>query len=361
MKKKIYLIFYAVVQVVISIYSMINVNAIAKTQVKLIADMFKDMPKEMQTMMAEAYSLEVMKASVMLTAVVCLVLGLILLWLFVRDRVPVKKGLTIGLVITSMVLGLSDLILILSIIALILVVKTEKKKITKEKREKQEIKKLHNLKVTGKDLIWVVVLVLAYSTQFFIPNLLNNKTILLIYDILFNVLVFALVIYIFGKRLKHDFKAFKENSGSYIGYIFKWWGIMLGLSFVAAMIRLLLGGAVETANQEALNSAPLWYVGPLAIIWAPVVEEGIFRGGLRRFIKNDKLFIVLSAVLFGLLHTIGTETGLYNIFVQSLQYLVMGGVMAYTYTKTNNIFVNMGIHCVQNTLGVILMLLMPLL
>ena len=118
MKKKIYLIFYAVVQVVISIYSMINVNAIAKTQVKLIADMFKDMPKEMQTMMAEAYSLEVMKASVMLTAVVCLVIGLILLWLFVRDRVPVKKGLTIGLVITSMVLGLSDLIYLILILHL---------------------------------------------------------------------------------------------------------------------------------------------------------------------------------------------------------------------------------------------------
>ena len=46
------------------------------------------------------------------------------------------------------------------------------------------------------------------------------------------------------------------------------------------------------------------------------------------------------------------------MFVQSLQYMVMGGVMAYTYTKTNNIFVNMGIHCVQNTLGVILMLFM---
>lgn len=359
MKKKIYLIFYAVVQVVISFYSMINVNEIAKGQVKLMADMFKDMPKEMQSMMADAYSFEVMRSSVMLTAVICLVLGLILLWLFVRDRVPVRKGLSIGLIIASMVLGLSDLILILSVVALILVIKTEKK--TKEKQEKKEIKKLHNLKVTGKDLIWVVVLVLAYSTQFFIPNLLENNTLLIVYDILFNVLVFALVIYIFGKRLKRDFKEFKENSSSYIGYIFKWWGIMLGLSMVAAIIRLLLGGAIETANQEALNSAPLWYVGPLAIIWAPVVEEGIFRGGLRRFIKNDKLFIVMSALLFGLLHTIGSETGIYNIFIQSLQYLVMGGVMAYTYTKTNNIFVNMGIHCVQNTLGVILMILMPLL
>jgi membrane protease YdiL (CAAX protease family) len=166
------------------------------------------------------------------------------------------------------------------------------------------------------------------------------------------------VLYVFRKRLSRDLKAFKDNFGSYIGYVFKWWGLMLLMSLGAAIVRLVLGGEVETANQAALNSMPIWYVGPLAIIWAPFVEEGIFRGGLRRFVKNDKLFIVLSAILFGLLHTIGTETGIYNMFVQSLQYMVMGGVMAYTYSKTNNIFVNMGIHCVQNTLGVILMLFM---
>ena len=146
-----------------------------------------------------------------------------------------------------------------------------------------------------------------------------------------------------------------------MGYIFKWWGIMLGLSIVAAGIRLLLGGDVETANQAGLNSMPLWYVGPLAMIWAPFVEEGIFRGGLRRFVKNDKVFVVLSALLFGLLHTIGSETGLYNIFIQSLQYMVMGGVMAHVYTKTNNICVNMGVHCVQNTFGVVMMFLMSIL
>ena len=71
-------------------------------------------------------------------------------------------------------------------------------------------------------------------------------------------------------------------------------------------------------------------------------------------------FIILSAVLFGLLHTIGTETGIYNILVQSLQYMVMGGVMAHVYTKTNNICVNMGVHCVQNTFGVVMMILMSL-
>lgn len=359
MKRKIYLICYAVLQMLASVYTMFNANSIAKESLKMIKGAFKEMPAEMQTMINEVYTLDSMVSSVWMTAIVALVLGAILLWLFVRDRVPVKKGLAITLTVISMLLGVNDIVTLLAVVALVLIIGIEKDKVVK--KEKKEIKKLRELKVTGKDLLWVVVLVLAYSTQFIVPLFIENTTLGIIFEILYYVLIFALVLYIFGKRLKRDFKAFKENFGTYMGYIFKWWGIMLGLSIVAAGIRLLLGGDVETANQAGLNSMPLWYVGPLAMIWAPFVEEGIFRGGLRRFVKNDKLFIVLSALLFGLLHTVGSETGLYNIFIQSLQYMVMGGVMAHVYTKTNNICVNMGVHCVQNTFGVVMMFLMSIL
>lgn len=359
MKRKIYLICYAVLQMLASVYTMFNANSIAKESLKMIKDVFKEMPAEMQTMINEVYTLDSMVSSVWMTAIVALVLGAILLWLFVRDRVPVKKGLAITLTVISMLLGVHDIVTLLAVVALVLIIGIEKDKVVK--KEKKEIKKLRELKVTGKDLLWVVVLVLAYSTQFIVPLFIENATLGIIFEILYYVLIFALVLYIFGKRLNRDFKAFKENFGTYMGYIFKWWGIMLGLSIVAAGIRLLLGGDVETANQAGLNSMPLWYVGPLAMIWAPFVEEGIFRGGLRRFVKNDKVFVVLSALLFGLLHTIGSETGLYNIFIQSLQYMVMGGVMAHVYTKTNNICVNMGVHCVQNTFGVVMMFLMSIL
>lgn len=359
MKRKIYLICYAILQMLASVYTMFNANSVAKESLKMIKDAFKEMPAEMQTMINEVYTLDSVVSSVWMTAIVALVLGAILLWLFVRDRVPVKKGLAITLTVISMLLGVNDIVTILAVVALVLIIGIEKDKVAK--KEKKEIKKLRELKVTGKDLLWVVVLVLAYSTQFIVPLFIENATLGIIFEILYYVLIFALVLYIFGKRLKRDFKAFKENFGTYMGYIFKWWGIMLGLSIVAAGIRLLLGGDVETANQAGLNSMPLWYVGPLAMIWAPFVEEGIFRGGLRRFVKNDKVFVVLSALLFGLLHTVGSETGLYNIFIQSLQYMVMGGVMAHVYTKTNNICVNMGVHCVQNTFGVVMMLLMSIL
>ena len=359
MKKKVYLICYAVVQMLVSVYMIVCAKSIVASQLETFDEMFKMFPEEVKTMMAEMFSKETLTSSIWITAVAGLILGAILLWIFVKDKVPAKKGLAIGLTVASLLLFGGGIVLVMSAIALVVIATIPKENSTVVAKEKKEIQKLRPLKVTAKDRLWVIVLVLAYCTQFVIPNFLNNDVLLIVFDIVYNVLIFALVFYIFSKRFKRDFGAFKDNKGTYIGYIFKWWGIMLGLSLVAGILRMILGGAAETGNQGALNSLPLWYVGPLAVIWAPVVEEGIFRGGLRRFVKNDKLFIALSAVIFGLLHTIGSETG-FDIIIQSLQYMVMGGVMAYTYTKTNNILVNMGIHCVQNSLGVVMMLLMSL-
>ena len=221
MKRKIYLIGYAIIQMITSVYLMFNVNSVAKEQVDLFKEMFATMPEELQTMMNEMYTLETMTSSIWLTAIASLVLGGILLWLFVRDRVPVKKGLTIALVVISMVLGVSGLVTLLSLIALVLVIgmnAQDKEQKKKAKKEKNEIKKLRELKVTGKDLLWVFVLVLAYSTQFIAPMFIKNEVVGLIFEILYYVLIFALAFYVFGKRLKRDFKEFKKNfeEGVYI-------------------------------------------------------------------------------------------------------------------------------------------------
>ena len=116
------------------------------------------------------------------------------------------------------------------------------------------------------------------------------------------------------------------------------WGLLFLLSFVAVTIVSILGGDGMSENQAALNDMPLLYVVPLACIWAPIVEEGIFRGVLRRFIpNNDKLFIAVSAITFGLLHTVGQEVGIFNTILYALQYMAMGGALAYTYVNSNNI------------------------
>ena len=112
-----------------------------------------------------------------------------------------------------------------------------------------------------------------------------------------------------------------------------------------------------SVNQETLESLPLYYTLPAAIIYAPIVEEIIFRGVIRRFIKNNILFIIISALVFGVLHTIG-ESSILNIFVMALPYSVLGAYLAYVYTKTNNIFTSITSHAIINSISSLFMVLL---
>lgn len=359
MKKKIYNIIYSVVQLLVSVYMMIFSKSVAIEQVEMLQESFKAFPAELQESMSQLFSVEQMVPSVLLTGFIGGILAIILLWIFIKGKVSTKKGLAVGLTIASIFL-FGGAVSILAVVSLILIANTKVDDANKVVKEKKKVEKLAPFKLTVKDYIWSIILVVFYCTQFIVPNFIENKLLSVIYIIGFYIIVLILIFCTFRKRFKRDFSELKNNFSTYIGYIFKWWAIMLGLSLVTGIIRIVLGGDMTTANQTNLNDSPLWYVGPLAIIWAPLVEEGIFRGVLRRFVKYDKLFIILSALIFGLLHTVGTEVGIYNMLIQSLQYMAMGGVMAYVYTKSNNIFTNIGIHFIQNSIGVIMMILMSL-
>ena len=112
-----------------------------------------------------------------------------------------------------------------------------------------------------------------------------------------------------------------------------------------------------SVNQSTLESLPKWFVIPAAIIWAPIVEELVFRGVLRRFIKKDALFIIISALLFGLMHTID-EQSLLNVIIWTIPYSVLGGFLAYIYDKTNNICTNILLHSFINIIALSMSYLM---
>lgn len=361
MKKRVYLIIYAVVQLVLCVYYGFSVNSVAEEQVKMLESIFKAYPAETRELLMELYTVDLMRAALILTFVAIAIISLILLWIFVKDKVGEKKGLALGLTIASMVLFSELIPIVLGGIAIYLIVKTKKEVKVDEQnkviKEKLEIQKLRPLKVDSKDILLTIVLVVLYASQFFLPEIITSLTMAIIVQVIYYVGVFGFCIYVFGKRLKRDFCAYKNNFKGYIGYAFKWWGIMYLCALVAGMIRIILGGDAVTANQSGLNDSPIWYIAPLTVIWAPFVEELVFRGCIRRFIKNDKLFIIVSAMVFGLAHTISSEVG-FDIIIQSLQYAAMGGIMAYVYTKTNNIGANMTVHCIQNTLATIMMMFM---
>lgn len=356
MKKKIYLISYAVIQFFVSVYSFVLASSIAQKQLDSLMKTINMMPTGLQATMKEMYTLESMTSSVKLLAFIGAILAIILLVLFLKDKVSEKKTLAIVLTAVSIFVASNAIVTLLAGVALVLIAKTPKK--MTEKKEKKKLEKLERLDVSGKDVILTIVLIALYLTQFFIGDFISDPKLIVIVGIAYYILVFVFSCFVFRKRLKRDYAAYKSNVGAHVGQAFKWWGILIGCSYLMVIVRLALGGEMVTANQSDLNEMPLWYTAPLAIIWAPFVEEIIFRGCIRRFIKNDVAFIIVAGLTFGLGHTITSESGLYNIIVQSLQYVAMGVVMATAYVKTNNIFVNMSIHCIQNTLATFLMAFM---
>lgn len=364
MKKKIYFIIYSIVQLIINAIVLINLSSYAESYLFSLQEAMAAYPEEVAAAMTEMFTLDMARSTVMSSAIVCMLFIVAFLIIVLRGKVTKKKTLSIVLTVGALLSSISNIGLFLAVITIAVIAfsKAEKDGEKEEKvvKEKKKIEKLRPLKVTSKDYLLTVLLLVVYFSQFVIDLIPMSGVVALVVVIAYYLITFGLVFFVFSKRLKRDVGALKDNFGTYIKYIFKMWAVMLGFSLLAAFIRILLGGDSVSANQAGLNDMPLWYVVPLSIVWAPIVEEAVFRGSLRRFISNDKLFIVVSAVLFGLLHTIGQEVGIYNTIIQSLQYMAMGGVMAYTYTKSNNICTNMGVHCVQNTFGSIMMILLSL-
>lgn len=144
----------------------------------------------------------------------------------------------------------------------------------------------------------------------------------------------------------------------FVGYF----AIIFGLMFIN-MARILITGQMTVANnqqtlQNTFSQGPygIVFVGVLAIIVAPIVEELIFRGlVMNYFFKNSGWWwnIALSAVLFGYFHVYSA----FNVF-DFLQYAVMGAILAYIYKKTHQLQYAMLTHAFNNAISFFAMMSM---
>ena len=164
-------------------------------------------------------------------------------------------------------------------------------------------------------------------------------------------------LFVFKDLLSENFSKFRKNFKAYRQNLLPMIGKYYLVYLVVSIITFTLSGGNISANQINVENLPIFVLIPLAVIYAPIVEECLFRGCLRRFIKNDKVFIMISGIVFGLLHTFSSESSLYMVIVMAIPYAALGGFLAYLYTKTNNMICNMSLHAFQNTLATIIIVL----
>lgn len=109
----------------------------------------------------------------------------------------------------------------------------------------------------------------------------------------------------------------------------------------------------NSSNEQSLESMPFILLCISSLILSPLIEETIFRMGFMEMTKNKWYFLVISSVVFGLLHSLG-ETSFINFLLYLVPYSLLGLVLAISYKKTNNVFIPIICHIIFNVINLII-------
>ena len=177
-------------------------------------------------------------------------------------------------------------------------------------------------------------------------------------------IMFVVVLLFYKKYLKKDLVLFKLNKKDYIKKIISYFLIFLvvkyGVALFSSLLLVMLGSDLVTSeNQESVvtlaKTLPFMMMISTSLL-APFVEEGIFRLGIKKVINNKYLFILVSGLIFGFMHIFPTELPIYVALIESLNYVTMGLLLAYIYNETDNIYVVVIIHALNNLLSMLMIL-----
>lgn len=167
-----------------------------------------------------------------------------------------------------------------------------------------------------------------------------------------------IIIFIYRKEIFKDLKDFKDNYKKYLSknVIIYLCGILL--MALTNFIIYKITNQKLSGNEEAIRSYikefPLYMIFS-SIIYAPFVEEIIFRKTIKDVIKNKYLFIIIAGLIFGLIHISNYRD--INEIMHSISYIIMGINFAYIYYRTNNIFTTMTFHFCHNLVLLIIQFL----
>ncbi|MDD4187536.1 MAG: CPBP family intramembrane metalloprotease [Bacilli bacterium] len=180
-------------------------------------------------------------------------------------------------------------------------------------------------------------------------------------DALISIILFLLILSLYYKSFKNDYTEFKINLNKNIKKCFILFGVLLLVKLGASVITSILAEILkvdfaQSDNQNLLEG--LIKVVPImmiisSVIIAPVIEEGIFRLGFRKVIKNPTIYVLISGLIFGVMHVFPTEHSLVLAILQSVIYVSLGVALACIYLKEKNIYFVIIPHALNNLLGIV--------
>lgn len=353
MKKKIYLIISSIIGMVLSFYSLItlNIEETIKYQLETFNKLFdNNIPESFLNIINN-------HAQYYVTIIIGIILFAIILIITIKGNISKNKT---ALIILSILLVLFSDQILLGLINIIVLSTVKKFNTPKEKEQLPILEEPKRDKITK--IKSVSIILFYFFIMFIFPEIIDifiknfSLHLTMLFNIIIDLILLILVFFLFFPDIQKQLKIFGQKIKLYLPKIFLAYAISLLLMLGTNIIIMIIKGDVqESVNQLLLNQFPFWFLFLTAVIYAPIVEETVFRYALRNIINSDKIFIIISAISFGLLHTIGQEATIFDTILLAIPYMAMGYVLAKTYVKTNNITSNMTLHALNNLIAVIVL------
>ena len=354
MKKRIYFSISAILQIFASIYIIININALIQSQLTSLTETYSMYPIDLQERIKTLLQNNgTIYFGLMFT--IPILLNLIILKTSLTDNILKRKGTFMFFSIICLFTTASKLVTILSILNFFVLLFLKRKN-PEDYPTKKQLPIAKRQKSTKKEIVLCIILLTSYFFQLILDRILPEGlsiTSLRTIAIVYYVFLLLLSIITFKDKLLNDIKLFKDNSKAYIGYVFPRLCVMYIIFIISRIITIIITKKAISVNQASIESLPLWLSIILGIFWGPIVEELVFRGAIRRFIKSNVLFIIISAFVFGLIHTLGEPT-IFTMLMMAIPYSILGGFFSYIYAKTDNIANNILVHLFYNAISLLI-------
>lgn len=170
-----------------------------------------------------------------------------------------------------------------------------------------------------------------------------------------DLMLVLILIILYFKELKKEFKTFKNSWKLSMDTAFKYWFIGLMIMCISniaiGIITNLNTSSNEQAVQTLVSSTPYLMLFTAGIL-APIAEELTFRKGVSKIFKNKWVYATASGLIFGLLHVIGSGNILEYLYV--IPYGSLGFFFALTYYDTKSIYPSIIMHAIHNSALILL-------
>ncbi|HOZ53789.1 MAG TPA: type II CAAX endopeptidase family protein [Bacilli bacterium] len=177
-----------------------------------------------------------------------------------------------------------------------------------------------------------------------------SKSMKVVYVASGEVLCLLFIIFLYRKQIVNGLKEIKKKLEEYAFFGGKVW--LIG-AFAMSVSTYIIGGILnkpisdnETAVRTLIQMYPAYMLFS-TFIFAPIVEELVARKAIRDLIKNDKIFLIVSGLSFGVLHVVFTAKVPLDL-LYAIPYSAMGVAFAYMLLKKKNIALPITVHMLHN-------------